>query len=145
MRSQVLSEAAGAKVFAVVFEQGDEVLAGLQKFAEEKQLSASSFSAVGAFSDVVLGWFDWERKDYRRIAVKEQVEVLSLLGDVTLDKEKRKVHAHVVVGLSDGAAKGGHLLEAHVRPTLEVFVQETKGELRRAYDPVAKIALIKPT
>jgi predicted DNA-binding protein with PD1-like motif len=144
MQSQVLRDVAGGKVYAVVFELGDEVLAGLQKFAEENKLQASSFSAVGAFSDVTLGWFDWEKKDYKRIAVKEQVEVLSLLGDVTLDKEKRKVHAHVVVGLSDGAAKGGHLLEGHVRPTLEVFVQETGGVLRRAYDPVAKIDLIRP-
>jgi predicted DNA-binding protein with PD1-like motif len=143
MKSRLLTESDGLKTFAVILEQGDEVMSSLQAFAEGEKLRASSFSAVGAFERGVLGWFDWARKDYERIEVSEQAEVLSLLGDVTLDGAKRKVHAHAVLGLRGGTTRGGHLLEGHVRPTLELFLQETAGELRRVFDPRARITLIK--
>ena len=93
---------------------------------------------------MTLGYFDWEKKEYKRIPVREQVEVLSLVGDIALDeKGQPKVHAHVVVGKSDGTAHGGHLLEAHVRPTMEVTLAEAPRYLHRKYDPESKIALIR--
>jgi len=70
------------------------------------------------------------------------VEVVSLIGDVALDKDEPKVHAHVVVGKSDGTAYGGHLLEAYVRPTLEVVLVESPVHLRRRVDQDAGLALI---
>ena len=51
--------------------------------------------------------------------------MLSLLDNLALDQGKPKVHAHVVLGKADGSAHGGHLLEAHVRPTLEVTLIES--------------------
>jgi predicted DNA-binding protein with PD1-like motif len=76
----------------------------LTRFAEEQRIGAASFTAIGAFSEADLGYFDWEKKDYERIPVREQVEVLSLIGDIALDGDRRKVHAHVVLGRRDGAA-----------------------------------------
>jgi len=132
------------KTYAVIFETGDEVASGLARFAEQQQLKAGHFTAIGAFQEVVLGYFDWAAKNYKRIPLNEQVEVLSLVGDVALDQGKPKVHAHVVVGTSDGAARGGHLLEARVRPTLEVILTEEQGELRKSYDPLSRLDLIDP-
>jgi len=100
------------KTYAVIFETGDEVTAGLAAFAQEQKLSASHFTAIGAFQDVTLGYFDWEKKDYKRIPIREQVEVLSLIGDIALHRGAPKVHAHVIVGKPDGTAHGGHLLNA---------------------------------
>jgi predicted DNA-binding protein with PD1-like motif len=133
----------GVETYAVVLQTGDEAVKCLQAFAKENRLSASQFTAIGAFSDVTLGYFDWAKKDYKKIPVSEQVEVLSLMGDISLDeKGKPKVHAHVVLGRADGSTLGGHLLEAHVRPTLEVIVTETPAHLQRKYDPESKLALI---
>jgi uncharacterized protein len=129
--------------YAVIFETGDEVAGGLAAFARERQLRASHFTAIGGFQDVTLGYFDWNKKDYERIPIHEQVEVLSLMGDIALDRGTPKVHAHVIVGKSDGTAHGGHLLEAHVRPTLEAIITESAGELRKSYDPLSKLDLIK--
>ena len=125
--------------YAVIFETGDEVTEGLARFAQQQSLSASHFTAIGGFQDVTLGYFDWDKKDYKPIPVTEQVEVLSLIGDIALDKGEPKVHAHVVVAKSDGSAHGGHLLKAHVR----VIVVESAGELRKSYDPLSKLDLIK--
>ena len=142
MRSKVLNET-GDRTYALVFDTGEEPLSGIARFAEEHNLSASRITAIGALSEVVLGFFDWEKKDYERIEIKEQVEVLALVGDIALDKGKPKVHAHLVVGLRDGRARGGHLLEARVRPTLEVILTESPGYLKREHDPESGLALIK--
>lgn len=123
-------------------ETGDEVVATLSRFAREQGLAGSHFTAIGALRDVVLGFFDWEIKDYRRIELQEQVEVLSLLGDIALHEGEPRLHAHIVVGRADGSAHGGHLLEAHVRPTLEIVLVETPALLRRTYDPASNLPLI---
>jgi predicted DNA-binding protein with PD1-like motif len=141
MRSRLIS-GGQEKVFIVVFETGDEVMQGLLEFARQNELSAGHFTAIGALSEVVLGYLDWEQKDYERIPVREQVEVLSLVGDVALEDGSPKIHAHIVVGKRDGSAHGGHLLEAHVRPTLEVALHESPEHLRRRLDPDTGLALI---
>lgn len=123
-------------------ESGDEVVGTLTEFAKRQGLAASHLKAIGALSDVALGFFDWQTKDYRRIELREQVEVLSLLGDIALDKGEPRLHAHIVVGRADGSAHGGHLLEAHVRPTLEIVLIETPALLRRTYDAASGLALI---
>jgi uncharacterized protein len=126
----------------LVFDKGDEVMEGLTRFASERQLSAGQFTAIGAFSDVKLGFLDPQTKEYEPIVVDEQVEALSLVGDVSLEDGKPRIHAHVVVGKRDGSAHGGHLLEAHVWPTLEVVLTESPAHLRRRVDPETGLPLI---
>jgi len=142
MQERLIHQDAGGKTFVLVFETGDEVLEGLSRFARERGLSAAHLSGIGAFSHAVLGYFDWETKGYERIPVADQVEVLSLVGDVALQDGEPTVHAHVVVGGRDGSARGGHLLEAHVRPTLEVVLSESPAHLRKRHDPESGLALI---
>jgi uncharacterized protein len=142
MRTKLL-HADGTRTFALVFETGEEPLRGLLDFATGAGLTAGHFTAIGAFETATLGYFDWARKDYARIAIQEQVEVLSLVGDIAVEGTAPKVHAHVVVGKRDGTAHGGHLLEARVRPTLEVILIQPPGYLRRRFDPQSKLALIE--
>lgn len=99
-------------------------------------------TAIGALESATLGYFDWESKAHERIAVNEQVEVLSLIGDIALDGDQPQVHAHVVLGRRDGSTVGGHLLQTTVRPTLEVMLIDSPACLRRVCDPVSGIALI---
>ena len=142
MRAKLLNDS-GAKTFAVIFDTGEDPVAGLTRFAEEQKLDASGITAIGAFSEALLGYFDWDKKDYERIPVKQQVEVLALVGDIALQDGRPKLHAHVVLGRRDGSACGGHLLDARVRPTLEVIVTESPAHLRRRHDPASGLALIE--
>jgi predicted DNA-binding protein with PD1-like motif len=142
MRSKLLNESP-ERTMALALDRGDEVMSSLQRFAAEHNLAASRLTAIGAFESATIGYFDWERKEYERIPVDEQVEVLSLVGDIALDGAKPRVHAHVVLGRRDGSTVGGHLLEARVRPTLEVMVIDSPAYLRRVCDPVSGIALIR--
>jgi uncharacterized protein len=143
MKWKLLQERAGERTYAVVFGAGEEALAGLKAFAREANLIGSHFTAIGAFADVVLGFFDPDARDYHRVPIREQVEVLSLLGNVAQHQGQPKVHAHAVVGKRDGTAHGGHLLEAHVRPTLEVIVHESPKHLWRETDEATGLARLK--
>ena len=144
MKSKLLDNR-GEKTFAVILDTGDEVVRGLRAVAKENGLGGSHFTAIGAFADVTLGYFDWQKKEYKKIPINEQVEVLSLIGDVAWKENgEPEVHAHVVLGRSDGTTLGGHLMEAHVRPTLEVVIVESPEHLRRKYDPEVKLGLIRP-
>jgi predicted DNA-binding protein with PD1-like motif len=141
MKSTVLDHG-DEQSFVLIFETGDEVAAGLLDFAKSQKLDAAHFTAIGAFREVTLGWFNIDTQEYEKIPVLEQVEVLSLVGNVALDKGKPKVHAHVVVGKRDGTAHGGHLVKAIVRPTLEVMLFESPASLHRQMDPASGLALI---
>jgi hypothetical protein len=133
------------KTFILVFETGDELARGLLDFVREQEVSAASFQAVGGLSSVRLGWFNWESKKYEpSVTLDEQLELLSLLGDVALKDGKPVVHAHAVVGKKDGSAHGGHLLEAHIRPTCEIVLTESPVHLQKFVDPESGLALIKP-
>jgi predicted DNA-binding protein with PD1-like motif len=144
MKTAMLHEN-GYKTWALIFDKGDEVIASLTEFARRERIGAAHFTAIGAFSEVTLGYFDRERKDYRRIPVKEQVEVLTLTGDIALQDREPKVHAHVVLGKADGTAHGGHVLDAQVWPTLELILTESPRALARRSDPATGLALIEVT
>jgi predicted DNA-binding protein with PD1-like motif len=94
---------------------------------------------------LVLGFFVPDKKDYDKILIREQVEVLSLLGDVALKEGQPQIHAHVVIGKVDGTAHGGHLMLARVQPTLEVILTESPQHLQRKTDPASGLALIDLT
>jgi hypothetical protein len=130
------------KTYVLIFAAGEEVVNSLLTFARENKIRASHFTAIGAFRDLTLGYFDWAKNDYRKISIDEQVEVLSLVGNIVADNGNPKLHAHVVIGKSDGTAHGGHLMEAHVRPILEVMLVESPAHLHRKFDKETGLALI---
>jgi uncharacterized protein len=142
MNARKLSAAGGTDSFVLVFDTGDEVTKELLAFAREHKIDAASFSGIGAFQQVTLGYFELEKRDYKRIPINEQVEVVSLIGNIARGDDGPKLHAHVVVGRSDGAAFGGHLIDARVRPTLELVLVETPAHLRRRSDAATGLALI---
>src|SRR5580700_10079177 len=141
MKAKVIEDA-DEVTYVAVCDPGDEAFGALTQFARDQDLEASQITAVGAFERATVGWFDRAAKQYRRIPVDEQCEVLSLIGDIAEGQDGPILHAHVVLGLPDGTTREGHLLEGLVFPTLEVVVTETPAELRKVMRPDLGIALI---
>ncbi|HUL38035.1 MAG TPA: PPC domain-containing DNA-binding protein [Thermodesulfobacteriota bacterium] len=141
MKARLINEVA-EKTYAIIFEKGDEVVEGLLSFARKEKIQTSHFTAIGALSDVTLGYFNWTKKAFDKILIQEQVEVLSLVGNIVFDNGDPKLHAHIVIGKSDGTAHGGHLIEGHVRPILEVILVESPSHLHRKTDKETGLALI---
>jgi uncharacterized protein len=142
MMKAMVVEDADVVTYVVVCDPGDEAVSTVGQFARSERLEAAQITAVGAFESATVGWFDRQARDYRRIQVDEQCELLSLVGDVAVGETGPVPHMHVVLGLSDGTTRGGHLLEARVFPTLEAIVTETPARLRKVMRPEIGIALI---
>ncbi|MBR1236579.1 PPC domain-containing DNA-binding protein [Bradyrhizobium sp. AUGA SZCCT0182] len=143
MKNQLVSDNPGGRIHVVILDSGEEAFAALTRFANEAKMTAASVTAIGAFEKAVVGWFDFATKTYKKIEVNEQCEVLSALGDVAVgDDGKASLHVHIVLGLSDGSTRGGHLLAGTVRPTLEVVLTEVPARLRRKKRTDLGIALI---
>ena len=142
MHARTLDSSAGTTSFVLVFDTGDDVTGELLAFARTHAIEAASFTGIGAFQSVTLGYFEFEKRDYKHIPIDEQVEVVSFVGNIARGDNGPKLHAHVVVGKQNGAAFGGHLIEGRVRPTLEIVLVETPARLRRRSDPATGLALI---
>jgi uncharacterized protein len=142
MRSTLLHESAGLRTFAVVLDKGDEATAALLAFAREHEVNGAALTAIGACREATLAYFDPEPKRYQEIPVTEQVEVLSLLGDIANKDGEPALHAHAVLGRRDGSTVGGHLKRAVVWPALEVIITETPHHLRKRIDEETGLALI---
>ena len=152
MRSKLLSSAntttplhlGGSKLWVLVFEPGDEVVAALLAFALDHQIHSARVTGLGGFREVTLGFFDLDKKEYIPRKLSEQVEVMSLVGNLARSPDgKSKLHAHVIVGRRDYTAHGGHLLSAIVNPTLELMVTESPTELQRVMHEDKGLALLK--
>jgi len=144
MKWRDLARDANGRSAVLVFEHGDNVMPLLKRWCADQQISSAHFTAIGAFESVTVAWFNWETKQYQQIPVDEQVEVLSLVGDVARNDGEPAVHGHIVVGRHDGSTRGGHFVDAVVRPTLELVVQETPAYLAKRHDPESGLALIDP-
>ena len=131
------------KAYAIILESGEEAMEQILAFAKKEKLNASQFTAIGAFSETVTGFFDFSIKDYQKTIFNEQMEVLALIGDISMYKDQYKIHAHVVLGRKDGTAHGGHLMKGIAHPTLEIILNESPEYLKRKMDNDSGIPLIK--
>jgi predicted DNA-binding protein with PD1-like motif len=134
-----------ARTWILVGDPGEDAFTVLSDFARERNLTAAQLTGVGAFARATVGWFDRTAKDYRRIEIDEQCELLSLVGDIARADDGPQVHAHVVLGLADGTTRGGHLLSGEIWPTLEVIVRQSPTVLHKTSHPEIGLALIDPT
>lgn len=142
MKHQLLNDS-GQKAWALILDSGEEAMASLQSFATENNLHSAQFTAIGAFSQATLGFYDFSIKNYIKIPVDEQVEVLTITGDISHYQDRVQVHAHAVLGKRDGYTLGGHLLKDTVHPTLEIMLTESPAWLLRQMDDASGIPLIK--
>jgi uncharacterized protein len=144
MQVELLNPGEPAKQYAVIFYQGDEAFSGLLEFAEKYHVASAHFTAIGALNRATLGWFDPQRKMYKKIPIDGQHEVIGMSGDIALYQGKPVVHAHMMVGSPDGTTRAGHVLDAYVSPTLEVMVTVDPRAMQKRLDPETDLTLIDP-
>jgi hypothetical protein len=141
MQAKVMREN-GAMVYLLVFAEGEEVIETLTAFAKDRSIAGAHFSALGAFREAKLAWFDCDAREYVPIVVDEQVEVASLVGNVAVFDEGIRVHAHAVLGRRDGSTVAGHVVSGRVRPTLELFLVDEPSTLARTIDERVGLPLL---
>src|SRR5690242_5448222 len=142
MKVQLLNPGEPTKQYAVIFYEGDEAFSGLLEFAQQYHVTSAHFTAIGAVNGATLGWFDPQRKMYKKIPINGQHEVAGLSGDIALYQGKPVVHTHMIVGAPDGTTRAGHVLTAYVSPTLEVMVTVDPVTMQKRFDPETDLTLI---
>jgi uncharacterized protein len=117
--------AATSRTFEVTFGQGDEVMSGLTEFAEKNHIASGYVSGIGGLATATLGWGDPEKGGVKPIPVDRKCELASFIGNIAMQNGKVYVHAHAVVSFSDGSTQGGHLIDAHANPFVEIVIVAT--------------------
>ena len=145
MKVKLISKRDGIKNYVLIFAKGDEVLSGINDFAKQHKVALAHFTAIGALKGATTAWFDPERRMYKLNPINEQVELTSLIGDIGLYKGSPAVHSHMTIGLRDGTTRGGHLIEAHVYPTVELFIMVFPTPLEKTLDPETDLKLFDLT
>lgn len=145
MHHRLMDESNGVRSYVVTFDAGEEVTSNLVQLSKDLSLDSSSVSGIGAFQQVRLGYFTPSDSGFIENIVDEQVEVLSFIGNIARGEDgDPKLHAHVVLGRHDATTRGGHLIEAVVRPTLELIIEEHPSHLSRRHDPATGLVLLQP-
>ncbi|MFH1257920.1 MAG: PPC domain-containing DNA-binding protein [Candidatus Micrarchaeota archaeon] len=124
--------------FVIRLEKGEKVVETLNNFVSEKSILGGFFQAIGAVSAAEIGYYDLERKSYLWKSFHEEMEVVSMMGSIT----ETGIHAHVVLADKTFHTYGGHLKEATVAATLEVFLTEMK-KIRRKEHPEVGLKLME--
>jgi uncharacterized protein len=123
----------GSRIF-IRLELGDEVHSSLADVAAREGVSGGWFSGIGAASEVELGYYHLDRKDYERTSITNDVEIASASGSLGLVDGKPFVHLHAVVSDRQGVTHGGHLFRAVTGATLEFVLLVADGAIERTRD-----------
>jgi uncharacterized protein len=130
--------------FVLRLEQGDDILKTLREFANEHRLRACFFEGIGSLYRAVLGHYDFKgTKTYKYETFDEDLEILTLSGNVSTMNEKALPHAHVTLGRRDFSVIGGHLEEDSLANMVEVQMNKLPGKLLKAKDEDVGLNLLQ--
>lgn len=128
--------------YIIRLERGERVIEKLLGFCEQQRIKAGCFSGLGACSEVELGHFNFTSKNYNILKLSGQYEIASLHGNISSMEGKCYLHAHIAVGDEKFQSWSGHLREAVVSATAEIFLVSLDGELARKKDPETGLNLL---
>jgi predicted DNA-binding protein with PD1-like motif len=107
--------------------KGTDLLQELNDAAQKLGIEAGTVQAIGAVSELSIGYFDQTRKEYRTNSFASAFEIGSGLGNVSLKDGAPFVHLHVIATGPDGATVGGHLMEGTKVYMVEAYLRQLGG------------------
>lgn len=131
--------------YTLNFQKGDEVMSGLADFLKENNIKAGHISGLGAASHLEIAYYNLETKEYERKQFTEDVEILSLNGNIGVKEGgELVVHMHGTFGRNDFSVFGGHIFEMVISGAGEIQIAAFFGEINRAYDEESGLTLMCP-
>lgn len=122
----------------VRLDRGEELFASLTKLAKEHGWKSAHVSGIGALEAIELGYFDLDKKDYKRKTFEKAAELISLEGNLCSLKEEPFFHLHAVLGDEHFQCFGGHLFSARVAVTAEINLRLFDHNVQRELEPNLK-------
>ncbi len=128
--------------YLVRLEAGEMLIAGLTEFLRTQKIEFASLTGAGALEWVRLGYWNAETRAYEYREFSEQLEVVSFEGNASLKDGEPFLHLHGVFGRRDFTTLGGHIKEARVRPTMEVWLRVEHVPVKRTRDAASGLDLL---
>jgi uncharacterized protein len=123
--------------------KGDDLLQALEKLCQEHQITLGEVRALGAVTRARVGYYHQEERKYYFLDFHQPMEILALVGNISLRDGKPMVHAHVTLADEEGRAIGGHLAEGAPVFACEFVIYEYLADqsLARQNDPETGLML----
>ena len=123
-----------AERYQLRVESGEQVAATLLSWLKQQAIGYAAINGLGAVRSATLSYWNSQTTEYEPHALEEQMEVVSLVGNVTVKEGAPFLHIHVSLGRSDLSLVGGHLNEMVVHPNLELWLRPEAQPVHRAID-----------
>jgi predicted DNA-binding protein with PD1-like motif len=120
--------------YVVKLDVGDEVVESLKRFAAEKGMRSGVVWGIGGIEGVVLGYYDLDAQKYLRKEIPGRLELVTLMGNISMLDGEVFVHGHAVVSGSDMGCYAGHLFSATVAVTAEFYLWGSQSTVTRSRD-----------
>lgn len=119
--------------FLVRLDRGEEVIKTLTDFVRQHDIKGGFIHGLGALESASLGVYDLSTRGYVTKSFREKLEVGMLNGNIARVENSGEVfiHLHAIVGDSSLHSFTGHVFEAVVLGTLEIFVKPLTTEILR--------------
>lgn len=122
---------------------GDEILTSLKEVCLKENIKLASLTALGACNHFVAGVYDVEKKAYFKNEFNGAYEITALVGNISTKDGEYYAHLHITCGDDKGNCFGGHLNEATISVTCEMFINVIDGEVDRKVDEVTGLNVFK--
>lgn len=123
-------------------ERGEELISTLRDFLEKENIKAGYLTGLGAAGSLDIAYYNLATKKFERHTIKEDVEILSLTGNIAMLKDETIIHMHGTFGRKDLSVFGGHLFALHISGACEIHLTKLSGEMTRAYDEATGLNLL---
>ena len=128
--------------WVIVLRKGERIIEKLTDFIETEGIRSGHLNAIGAVSEVELAHYNLEKKRYNTKQFSQALEIVSLMGNVTMKGNESIIHCHIVVGTNEMNLYGGHLKEATVAATCEIIFNELEEVVYKEQDEDTGLNLI---
>lgn len=129
--------------YAMRLDTGDEIAASIMHLCQEEGIMLGTIMGLGAVDHVLAGIYNLEAKEYRQYEINGEKEIVSLTGNITRQNANVYLHIHIAVSGEDGSVVGGHLNEAKISATSEIFISKIAGSIERRYDDKVGLNILK--
>tara|TARA_B110001454_G_scaffold146857_1_gene136371 strand:- start:474 stop:902 length:429 start_codon:yes stop_codon:yes gene_type:complete len=121
------------KVF-ISLETGDEIIESITNVLKIEKIYSGMINGIGAISQVELGFYNIESKEYKKEFFNYDYELTSLMGNITLKDEVPFVHIHINMSDDNFKVLGGHLFSAVTAASAEVIILLNEQTIKRELD-----------
>ncbi len=129
-------------LWIVKFDAKEDLIIGLSILAKDNRINSGYFTGIGTLKDPILGYFEKEKKEYKKEMFKGEYELLALTGNISWYKETPIIHAHAVISGKNFLAFGGHVFSAPVAVTAEIFIHTLSSLIERKEEPLYNLKLL---